>query len=90
MHPIYGYGPAHSLIFLMFFGFFGIMFSIILLIPFWVIFKKAGHSPWLALLMLLPFVSIIMLYFLAFSRWNVVPAAQVYPAPPPVPYQPRA
>jgi hypothetical protein len=90
MHPIYGYGPAHSLIFLMFFGFFGMVFSIIVLIPFWFIFKKAGHSPWLALLMLLPFIGIIMLYFLAFSRWNVVPAAQVYPAPPPVPYQPRA
>ena len=47
----------HSLLFLLFFGFFGVFFSIIVLIPFWFIFKKAGFSPFLALLMLLPFVS---------------------------------
>jgi hypothetical protein len=40
--------------------------------------------------MFIPFINIVMLYFLAFARWNVVPAAMVYPAPPPVPYQPRA
>lgn len=90
MHPIYGLGPAHSLIYLMFFGFFGILTSLIVVIPFWFIFKKAGFSPLLALLMFLPFINLIMLYFVAFARWNVVPAASVYPAPPPVPYQPRA
>jgi len=77
----------HSLIFLLFFGFFGVFISIIMLIPFWFIFKKAGFSPFLALLMILPFVSVIMLYFLAFARWNVVPTTAVYP-PPPVPYRP--
>ena len=90
MHPLYGFGPAHSLIYFMFFGFFGILFSIIVLIPYWFIFKKAGFSPFLALLMFLPLINIVMLYFLAFARWNVVPAAMDYPAPPPVPYQPRA
>jgi hypothetical protein len=90
MHPYYGFGPTHSLLFLMFFGFFGLMISIIVIIPWFPIFKKAGFSPWLALLMVLPLINIVMLYFLAFSRWNVVPAAMVYPAPPPVPYQPRA
>jgi hypothetical protein len=90
MHPLYGFGPAHSLIYFMFFGFFGFLISIIVLIPWWFIFKKAGFSPFLALLMFLPLINIIMLYFLAFARWNVVPAAMVYPAPPPVPYQPRA
>jgi hypothetical protein len=77
----------HSLLFLLFFGFFGVFFSIIVLIPFWFIFKKAGFSPFLSVLMLLPFVSIFVLYFLAFARWNVVPATAVYPAPP-VPYRP--
>ena len=77
----------HSLLFLLFFGFFGVFFSIIVLIPFWFIFKKAGFSPFLALLMLLPFAGIFVLYFLAFARWNVVPATAVYPAPP-VPYRP--
>jgi hypothetical protein len=90
MHPLYGFGPGHSLIPLMFFGFFGMLFSILVLIPYWFIFKKAGFSPFLALLMFLPLINIVLLYFLAFARWNVVPAAMVYPAPPPVPYQPRA
>ena len=90
MHPIYGFGPPHSLIFLMFFGFFGALISIVVLIPYWFIFKKAGFSPFLALLMFIPLINLVMLYFLAFARWNVVPAAMVYPAPPPVPYQPRA
>jgi hypothetical protein len=90
MHPLYGFGPGHSLIYLLFFGFFGAMISIIVLIPYWFIFKKAGFSPFLAILMFIPLVNIVLLYFLAFARWNVVPAAMVYPAPPPVPYQPRA
>jgi|HubBroStandDraft_6_1064221.scaffolds.fasta_scaffold67783_3 hypothetical protein len=90
MHPYYGFGPTHSLLFLMFFGFFGLMISIVVVIPYWFIFKKAGFSPFLAVLMVLPLINLVMLYFLAFSRWNVVPAAMVYPAqPPPVPYQPR-
>ena len=77
----------HSLIFLLFFGFFSIIFSIIVIIPYWFIFKKAGFSGFLALLMFVPLINVIMLYFLAFARWNVVPAAAVYPAPP-VPYRP--
>ena len=89
MHPLYGFGPAHSLIYLMFFGFFGALISIVVLIPYWFIFKKAGFSPFLALLMLVPIINFIMLYFLAFARWNVVPAAQVYPAPS-LPYPPPA
>jgi hypothetical protein len=87
MHAIYGFGPAHSLMYLMFFGFFGALISIVVLIPYWFIFKKAGFSPFLALLMLLPLINVVMLYFLAFARWNVVPATMVYPAPP-VPYRP--
>jgi hypothetical protein len=88
MHPIYGFGPAHSLLYLMFFGVFGALISIVVLIPYWFIFKKAGFSPLLSLLMFLPLINIVLLYVLAFSRWNVVPAAMVYPAPP-VPYPPQ-
>ena len=87
MHPIYGFGPAHSLLYLMFFGFFGALISIVVLIPWFFIFKKAGFSPLLGLLMFVPLVNIIMMYFLAFARWNVVPAGMVYPATP-VPYRP--
>ena len=45
MHPAYGFGPAHSLIYFMFLGFFGAVFSLIVVIPYWFIFKKAGFSP---------------------------------------------
>jgi hypothetical protein len=48
----------------------------IFIIPYWVIWKKAGFSPWLSLLMFIPVINIIMLYVLAFSQWNVVPASQ--------------
>lgn len=88
MHPIYGFDPTHSLMYMMFFGVVGIFMSLLVVIPYWFIFKKAGFSPVLSLLMFVPLINIIMLYFLAFARWNVVPSAMVYPAPP-VPYQPR-
>ncbi len=57
----------------------------IYIIPFWFIFKKAGFSPWLCLLLVLPLVNIVMLYVLAFTDWKVVPVAQ-----PPTYIPPRA
>jgi hypothetical protein len=39
------------------------------LIPYWQIFKKAGFSPWLSLLIVIPFVNLCALYYLAFARW---------------------
>jgi hypothetical protein len=39
------------------------------IVPFWQIFKKAGYPGVLALLMLVPLVNLILLYFLAFSHW---------------------
>jgi Na+/proline symporter len=62
----------------------------IVLVPFWQIFKKAGMTPALSLLMILPLVNLVMLYVLAFSRWNVIPAGPEYPPypgayPPPQP-----
>jgi hypothetical protein len=88
MQPTYGFDPTHSLLYFLFFGVFGLVITVLVLIPHWFIFKKAGFSPWLSLLMFVPLLNIFMLYFLAFAKWNVVPAALVYPAPPPVPYQP--
>ncbi len=66
----------------------GVLGAALIIVPFWVIFKKAGLGGPLSLLMLLPFVGIIMLYVLAFSRWKVVPAPEyagyppAYPPPP--------
>lgn len=57
---------------------------LIVMIPFWFIWKKAGFSPWLCLLMLIPLLNLVMLYVLAFSDWKVVPvAAYAQPGIPP-------
>ena len=53
----------------------GIVLALAALIPYWKIFGKAGFSPWLALLMIVPVANIIVLWILAFSRWNPPPAA---------------
>jgi hypothetical protein len=52
----------------------------LIIIPFWMIWKKAGFSPWMSLLMCVPLVGVIMLYVLAFSQWKVVPAQAAYPS----------
>jgi hypothetical protein len=60
----------------------------IIVIPFWFILKKAGFSPWLTLINIIPLGNLVLIYVLAFSDWKVVPA------PPPVwqqpPYPPQA
>jgi hypothetical protein len=67
---------------------------IIVIVPCWFICKKAGFSPWLSLLNIVPFGQLVLLYVLAFAEWKVVPAPQMawppqppYP-PPPFPPQP--
>lgn len=62
----------------------------IILIPFWFICKKAGFSPWLTLLNLIPLGNVALIYVLAFGEWKVIPISQLAPYPPlyPPPYQP--
>jgi len=62
----------------------------IIIIPFWFICKKAGFSPWLSLLNVVPFGNLIFIYVLAFAQWKVMPIPQAgwapqppYPPPPP-------
>jgi ABC-type transport system involved in cytochrome c biogenesis permease subunit len=55
---------------------FGLIAAVIIIIPLWFIWKKAGFSPWLSLLSILPLVNLIMLYVLAFSEWKVAPVGQ--------------
>jgi hypothetical protein len=51
-------------------GFLGaIIFGIIVIWPFWKIFSKAGFNGALSLLMLIPLVNIVMIFYLAFSQW---------------------
>jgi hypothetical protein len=63
------------------FGLIMLVVLAIVIVPFWFICKKAGFSPWLALLNLVPLGQLILLYVLAFAEWKVVPVAL-----PPVPY----
>lgn len=46
-----------------------LIFVVFIILPFWFIFSKAGYSRWLSLLMVVPVVNFVMLYFLAFSTW---------------------
>ena len=57
----------------------GILFIVVffaMIPPYWMIFKKAGFSPWLSLLMYIPLVNIIVLYVVGFSDWKAPPASQ--------------
>lgn len=51
----------------------------VIIVPFWFIFSKAGFSKWLSFLMLLPLVNLILLYYLAFSRWPILEAGEKQP-----------
>ncbi len=67
----------------------------VVILPFWFICKKAGFSPWLSLLNIVPMGGVILWYVLAFSDWKVVPAPPQgwtpgSPYPPQPPYPPQA
>jgi hypothetical protein len=64
------------------FGIIALIGAAIYIVPFWFIFKKAGFSPWLCLLLVFPLVNLIMLYVLAFTDWKVVPVAEPAYIPP--------
>jgi hypothetical protein len=52
-------------------NFFGVWLigAIIAIIPFWRICARVGYSPWLSLLVAIPLVNLLFIYFLAFSAW---------------------
>ena len=50
--------------------------TVIVLPPFWVIFKKAGFQPILSVLIMVPLVNLILLYVVAFSEWKPGPAQE--------------
>lgn len=54
-----------------FFGFHAFWFigTIIAIIPFWRICDRAGLSPWLSLLLFIPLINIIFVYYVAFAEW---------------------
>ena len=44
---------------------------VIILLPYWKIFQKAGYSGWLAICMFIPIVNIVVLFWFAFSKWPI-------------------
>ena len=38
-------------------------------VPFWRICSRVGHSPWLSLLIVVPLINLIFIYWLAFAEW---------------------
>jgi hypothetical protein len=66
----------------------------IFIVPTWFVCKKAGFSPWLSLLVIVPLGGMVLLYVLAFSEWRVMPVPQQGwtpqpPYPPQPPYTPQ-
>ncbi len=45
--------------------------GLIVVLPFWKIFSKAGFSGWFSLAMVVPGLNVIALFYLAFARWPV-------------------
>ena len=43
--------------------------AVLIIIPFWKICSKAGFPSALSLLMLLPFVNVILPFYIAFAQW---------------------
>ena len=39
------------------------------IVPFWKILPRAGLSPWLALVTIIPLGTLVLLWVLAFKRW---------------------
>lgn len=64
---------------------------LVAVVAFWQIYRKAGHSGALGLLMLVPVVNVVAMLWLAFSEWPIekrlrearaMAALAVEPAPP--------
>jgi hypothetical protein len=73
--------PWHLIVLLVVFS--CIVFPIRIL-PFWFICKKAGFSPWLSLLYIIPLGGLVLNFVLAFGDWKIPPVGwkQQPPYPP--------
>jgi uncharacterized membrane protein len=45
---------------------------VIVILPYWKIYSKAGFSGWLSITMIIPILNIVMLFYLAFANWPVL------------------
>lgn len=59
----HGFGLSYSLLWML-------LLSVIIIIPIWKITSKAGIHPLLSVLILIPLVNLLFLYYLAFAPWK--------------------
>ncbi len=45
--------------------------GIIIVLPNWKVFSKAGFSGWWSLLMIVPIMNVLLEYYLAFAEWPI-------------------
>ena len=45
--------------------------GLLVILPYWKIFSKAGFSGWLSLTQLVPALNIVVLFYLAFAEWPI-------------------
>ncbi len=48
-----------------------VIIGLLVILPYWKIFSKAGFSGWLSLTLLVPILNLIMLFYPAFAEWPV-------------------
>lgn len=60
-------GVPEMIIILCFVGFIGV----VAILPFWMIFSKAGFSGWMSLTQLVPLIHVVALFHLAFAEWPI-------------------
>ena len=59
-----------------------IFLALVLIVPMWRIFDRAGLNPYLSLILFVPFFGlVIVLLILAFTRWPNTEAGLPLPAP---------
>jgi hypothetical protein len=49
------------------------LLGLIILVPFWKICSKAGFSPYFSILIFIPGINVLFLWWLAFSKWPALP-----------------
>ncbi|MGY6635333.1 MAG: hypothetical protein ACXIU8_16555 [Alkalilacustris sp.] len=53
-------------------GLVGLLASgLLIVVPFWQLWRRTGHSGWISLLMMVPLVNLILLWTLAFKGWPI-------------------
>ncbi len=45
------------------------MIAIVVVIPAWRICQRTGYPGWMGVLILIPIVNLVLLYFIAFADW---------------------